>query len=302
MRIEQLRYLIEVEKTHSMNVAAANLYVTQPTISEALKKLETELGVELIRRSYTGVQLTEAGLLAAKDAKAVIRDIDVLLGHVETFMRQKRCQELAGELRVGAVTAIAGTFFPDVVTQFCQRYPKISLSSMEQGVQRIYEDIQNEALDIGVVIIFEHDYEAHKDEGIVFEALSHERAYAIVSTASVLAEKDIITPKELVEQPLVVAAHDVKDNYLVEALFQSMKPQVRLRTNNSETVRSSILTHHMVGLILSPSLKTIEMDKELLKAIPIKGKSKAMLGYIYKENSPVLEAVEAFVDILKSNI
>lgn len=154
MRIEQLRYLIEVEKTHSMNVAAANLYVTQPTISEALKKLETELGVELIRRSYTGVQLTEAGLLAAKDAKAVIRDIDVLLGHVETFKRQTRCQELAGELRVGAVTAIAGTFFPDVVTQFCQRYPKISLSSMEQGVQRIYEDIQNEALDIGVVIIF----------------------------------------------------------------------------------------------------------------------------------------------------
>ena len=74
MRIEQLEYLIEIAKTNSISIAAENLYVSQPSISEAIKKLEGELGIKLLERTKTGSYLTPIGKSIAEQAVRVIEE------------------------------------------------------------------------------------------------------------------------------------------------------------------------------------------------------------------------------------
>lgn len=127
MRIEQLRYFIEVAKTSSINIAANNLYLTQPSISEALKKLEAELDIALLERSHTGVSLTEAGKLILPMAEDIIHQSEALQEQVQRLKAAQMTQPMVNDLKVGVVSALAKMLIPQLTRQLSQRYPEITL-------------------------------------------------------------------------------------------------------------------------------------------------------------------------------
>lgn len=300
MRIEQLRYFIEIAKTRSINVAAANLYMAQPTVSEAVKKLEMELDAELLERSHTGVTLTEAGQLILPIAQSIVSETETMLDVLKQLKVSACAKELTGELKVGTVASVSRTIIPPLTIQFNKRYPKIGLSVMTQSITCIHEEVKERRLDMGIIIAFPNEVEACLHDELVFVELSRESVYALVSSNSPLAEKKSVTPKELADYSLTVLAHDLEDNYLVEAVFSAKPPSIKGRTNNPDVFRTNILSGQMVGLILSPSLPEVRNEPEMgWRTIPIKVKGRAALGYLYHPETTEKHKIEAFAALLR---
>lgn len=118
MQIQQLRYFLEIEKTLNITVAAKNLIISQPSLSQQIINLERELGVPLLIRHARSVELTDAGEKFALHARRILGDIGQLS---ELMQRHSLLQE--GTLRVGMLWVAGYLNLFQVMSDYRQRYP-----------------------------------------------------------------------------------------------------------------------------------------------------------------------------------
>lgn len=148
MDIKQLQYFIEVAKFNSFTRAADDLYITQPTISKMIKGLETELGVTLFDRTKKRLVLTDAGKVILEQAKLV----DKAFQNLEVTIKDLKGLE-TGHIRIGLPPIFNADHFFRIVGMFHEQYPGITFHFEESGSKRIEEDIENNLLDIGVIVL-----------------------------------------------------------------------------------------------------------------------------------------------------
>lgn len=125
MRLEQLKYVIEIYHTHSLSQAAKNLALSQPSLSNALAALEEEWGVKLFHRLTTGVIPTEAGERIIPMINASMNDLMRQLSAVSPQLTQTK------SLNIMAVPAICSTLLPSVIAAFHQQHPTVSINVLE---------------------------------------------------------------------------------------------------------------------------------------------------------------------------
>ena len=155
MRLEQLKYFVEVAKSGSFSHAAKKLYMTQPNISQAIFRLEEELGVKLFERSYQGVKLTEIGLLIfqrAEDVISKIEEIKAIANEGTSAAREK--------IVISASKSICKVFLPKTITQFSALYPDIQLEIVEGGTHQTITDVLHEKADIGIAFYWPWDVQS----------------------------------------------------------------------------------------------------------------------------------------------
>ena len=121
MRIEQLTYFLEVAKTHSINKAAENLFVTQPGLSDSIKKMESELGLKLLNRSKTGVSLTESGKIVVQHAYTILEAYEDMLRDL-SIVNSPEHAELKGTVTIATPPLFAASVLTDVNTLFRNRF------------------------------------------------------------------------------------------------------------------------------------------------------------------------------------
>ncbi|CAH0346645.1 LysR family transcriptional regulator [Bacillus sp. CECT 9360] len=148
MDIKHLQYFIEVTKFNSFSRAADHLYITQPTISKMIKNLETELGVTLFDRSRKKLILTDAGRIILEQAKL----IDQAFNNLETELDNLRGLE-KGHIRIGLPPIFDAHIFLKIVGSFHELHPGITFQLVEDGSKKIEEDVANNLLDVGVVVL-----------------------------------------------------------------------------------------------------------------------------------------------------
>ncbi|RFU69976.1 LysR family transcriptional regulator [Peribacillus saganii] len=157
MDIKHLQYFIEVSKFNSFSRAADHLYITQPTISKMVKNLETELGVALFDRSRKQLTLTDAGRIILEQAKLIDKAFKNLEIELDNLTGLKK-----GHIRIGLPPIFDAHYFLKIVGGFHERYPGITFQLVEEGSKKIEEDVANNLLDVGVIVlptkndIFEH--------------------------------------------------------------------------------------------------------------------------------------------------
>lgn len=148
MDFRHLQQFVVLAETLNFRRAAEKLHMSQPPLSVSIRKLESELGVPLFTRGKDGVQLTESGEAALADARRA-------LFHATQF-RQAALAASTGEggkLRVGFVGSVTHFVLPRILTQFRRQYPGVQLVLQEGTSIRIMEQLEDEALDVGVVRI-----------------------------------------------------------------------------------------------------------------------------------------------------
>src|SRR5947209_13719203 len=147
MEMHQLTYFESVSRHLHFTRAAEELNVAQPSVSQQIRKLETELGAPLFHRMKRRVALTEAGKTFLPHARAVLRQLEE--GRVEV-------QELSGlrkgTLAVGAPPSVGTHLFPRAFAAFSQRHPGIALSFREGGSRTLVQLLEQGDLDLAVVI------------------------------------------------------------------------------------------------------------------------------------------------------
>ncbi len=186
MTFVQLEYLVALDTYRHFATAAENCFVTQPTLSMQIQKLEDELGVKLFDRSKQPVVPTEIG-------EAVIRQARILLR--EALKTREIVDEhrgiVAGEIRVGIIPTLAPYLLPLFLANFIQKYPHVKVKIKELTTENLLAKLNKDLIDVGIVATPLHD------ERVFEEPLFYEEFVAYVSENEVAYQKEFLLSEDI---------------------------------------------------------------------------------------------------------
>ncbi|PVV21234.1 MAG: LysR family transcriptional regulator [gamma proteobacterium symbiont of Ctena orbiculata] len=146
MNLRDLKYLIAVAETEHFGHAAAQCYISQPTLSGQIKKLEQELGVTIFERTNRSVSTTPIGLEIVKHAKLILEQADV----IKQLARAQR-DPLAGALRVGAIPTVSPYLIPLILMPLKEQYPQMRLILSEEITDMLTQRLLDHQIDVAIL-------------------------------------------------------------------------------------------------------------------------------------------------------
>ncbi len=186
MTLQQLEYIIAVDKHRHFTKAAEQCFVTQPTLSAMIQKLEEELDVKIFDRNKQPVCPTQAGALIIKQA----REILVQVGKIKNIIEEEK-NEISGTFRIGILPTIAPYLIPRFFQQMVKKYPKLDISVREMKTPDIKQALLKGDIDAGILAeLSDMDEYNHTH-------LFYEEFFAYVSRNDILFNKKVITSADL---------------------------------------------------------------------------------------------------------
>ena len=193
MTLTELRYITAVARERHFGRAAESCFVSQPTLSVAVRKLETELGVLLFERNASEVSVTPAGEKIVEQALRVLEESEVIK---QLAVAGK--DQLAGPLRVGAIHTIGPYLFPDLIPHLHELAPQMPLFVEEHYTAVLTEKLKQGQLD---VILISPPYD---EPGILTLPLYEEPFVVLIPSAHPLGAQDVITRQQLADETLLL--------------------------------------------------------------------------------------------------
>ncbi len=146
MNLQHLKYILEVANERHFARAAKKCFVTQPTLSMMIQKLEEELDIKIFDRSKQPVVPTEAGEVIIKQAKVVLQEADKLKEIADGIKG-----EIKGDIKLGIIPTVAPYLLPLFLSSFLKKYPLLKLKIAELTTEQIIEKLKNHQLDAGIM-------------------------------------------------------------------------------------------------------------------------------------------------------
>jgi LysR family hydrogen peroxide-inducible transcriptional activator len=249
MTLTELKYIVAVAREKHFGKAAEACYVSQPTLSVAIKKLEEELDLKLFERSANEVAVTPLGEEIVRQAQSVLEQA----ANIKEIAKRGK-DPLAGPLKLGVIYTIAPYLLPDLVRQAIERTPQMPLMLQENFTVKLLESLRTGELDCAIMA------EPFPDTGLAIAALYDEPFVAVVPTSHPLAAQDHITAQQLKAETMLLlgTGHCFRDHVL------EVCPEFARFSSDAEGIRrsfegSSLETiKHMVaagmGVTLVPRL------------------------------------------------
>jgi LysR family hydrogen peroxide-inducible transcriptional activator len=145
MTITQLKYVLAVAEHKNFTLAAEKCFVTQPTLSMQIQKIEEELSILIFDRSKKPIQLTEIGQKIVNQAKNIVNEA----GRIQDIVEQQK-GFIGGEFRLGIIPTVMPTLLPMFLTNFIKKYPKVKLIIEELNTEEIITKLNNGHLDAAI--------------------------------------------------------------------------------------------------------------------------------------------------------
>lgn len=258
MTITQLEYIVAVDTYRSFVVAAEKCFVTQPTLSMQVQKLEDTLGVKIFDRTKQPVSPTEIGAEIIEQARILLAESEKIREIITD--RQK---ELSGELKVGIIPTISPYILPKIISSFIQKYPQVKLVVWEQTTEEIVQQLKLGTLDCG--ILSTPLRESFLTEIPVF----YENFVAYVSKNSKLSKKKSITPEDIDMEEIWVLneGHCMREQVLnICQRRKSTKGFLHFEYNTGSVETLKRMVDQNNGATILPELALAELsDKQLDK-------------------------------------
>ena len=244
MNLQDLRYLVAVADHRHFGRAAEACFVSQPTLSTQLKKLERELGVELVERNPGHIVLTTVGEAVVERARVALREAD----NIRQVARRATDPE-AGSLRIGLFPTLAPYLLPHVVPVLHERFAKLELLLVEEKSAVVHQRLREGQLDVGLLALPVHDDHLHceplfTEEFVLAVPTGHPLSHVegTVST-SVLAGDHVLLLEE---------GHCLRDQALSVCQLVGAEERSGFRATSLETLRQMVAAG--VGVTLLPEL------------------------------------------------
>lgn len=237
MTLTELRYIVAVARERHFGRAAKACYVSQPTLSIAIKKLEDELGVQIFERLAGEVTLTPVGKQIAEQAQRTLEAAE----SVRQVARQGKDQ-LAGPLKIGAIHTIGPYLYPELIPLLRMRAPKMPLIVEENYTAVLAEKLKHGELDVIIIAL------PFQEQGIVTLPIYTEPFVLLMPTAHPLTQRKTIKSAQLRDETVLLlgSGHCFRDHVL-EACPECM-PKPGLEGHLQQTIEGSSLEtiRHMV--------------------------------------------------------
>ncbi len=257
MTITQLQYVLAVAEYKNFTLAAEKCFVTQPTLSMQIQKIEEELNVLIFDRSKKPIQLTEIGQKIVNQAKNIVNEADRIKDIVE---QQKGF--VGGEFRLGIIPTIMPTLLPMFLTNFIKKYPKIKLIIEELNTDEIILKLKNGHLDAAIAAT------PLMEEKLKEIVLYFEPFVAYVPENHSIAGKDEIEVSDLNLDDILLLqdGHCFRDGILNLCKNQNFSKNTSFQIESGSFETLIRLADEGLGTTLLPYLHTLELkDKDKLK-------------------------------------
>jgi LysR family transcriptional regulator, hydrogen peroxide-inducible genes activator len=249
MTLTELKYIVAVARERHFGKAAEACFVSQPTLSVAVKKLEEELDVKLFERSANEVTVTPLGEAIVRQAQSVLEQA----ANIKDIAKRGK-DPLAGPLKLGVIYTIAPYLLPDLVRQVITHSPQMPLMLQENFTVKLLEMLRSGEIDCAILA------EPFPDTGLATAPLYDEPFFAAVPTSHALATQDSVTTEALKSETLLLLGngHCFRDHVL------EVCPEFARFSSDAEGIRKSFegssleTIKHMVaagmGITLVPRL------------------------------------------------
>jgi len=283
MTIQQLEYIIAVANEGSFSRAATKCFVTQPTLSMQIHKLEIELGVIIFDRSKNPIKMTPIGEAIIEQARVNLQGME----RIKEIIREQS-DEIKGHLRLGIIPTLAPYLLPLFLTSFIAKYPQISLSIEEFISEQLILRLKQDMLDAAILVT------PVDDTAITEIPLFYESFVAYVSTNHPLIHSDMIELDNLNinEMLLLSEGHCFREqvvNICPERIDREWSAQLRFESGSLETLKRIVERNY--GYTLVPELAVLnisERNKQYVKPLreprPVREVSLVMHRTILKRN------------------
>lgn len=186
MTLTQLEYIVALDTHRHFVAASERCFVTQPTLSMQIQKLEEELGVKIFDRTKQPVIPTEIGEGIIAQARLVLREAQKVK---QLIVDQK--DALAGELRIGIIPTLAPYLLPPLYQYMRQKYPQLNMVIKETITEEVIQELKNNRLDCGIIVT------PLKDSAIKENVLFYEELFVYVSKKNSLVDKKYVLANEI---------------------------------------------------------------------------------------------------------
>jgi len=247
MNLRDLKYLVALADLRHFRKAADACFVSQPTLSTQIRKLEEELGVALVERAPRKVMLTAAGHDVVQRARRIVGEVEQMREAARRSMDPE-----SGSLRLGVFPTLAPYLLPHVVPQLRERFPQLELLLVEEKSDVLLQRLREGKLDAALLALPLHDDQLHAEllfeEPFVFAApLQHPLASRTVMSMSELSDETLL---------LLEDGHCLRDQALDVCRLSGAQERSGFRATSLETLRQMVAAG--VGVTLLPALSVHE--------------------------------------------
>jgi LysR family hydrogen peroxide-inducible transcriptional activator len=293
LKLKDLRYLVALADERHFGRAARRSFVSQPTLSAQLKKLEDYLGVQLIERRPRDVTLTEAGEQIVARARRILEASD----EVVTLARSHR-DPLAGKLRIAFLPTIGPYLLPRVSPKIRKALPRLELRLYEYQTGPMLEKLRAGEIDVGVLAL------PVDSEGLECRTLYEEPFIVALPERHRLTKKASIRVDDLENETLLLLedGHCLRDQALEVCSRIGLHEAQDFRATSLETLRQMVATGS--GITLLPELASrgaygnargVEM-RPFVKPVPVR-----RIGAVWRKTSARVPAIEAVAKVIAEN-
>ncbi len=296
MTLQQLRYAVSVANNKSMNKAAAELFITQPSLSSTIRDLENELGITLFLRSNRGVVITPDGEEFLGYARQILDQYNLIENRYIENKKSKKKFSVSMQhysFAVKAFIALAKEFGMDDY-EFAVR---------ETKTYEVIEDVKNQKSELGILYL--NDFNQKILNKIFFENklefvnLFKCNIYAYIWKNNPLAKKERVTFDDLDNYPcLSFEQGDNNSFYFAEEVFSTNQYHQIVKANDRATMLNLMVG--LNGYTLCSGIICEDLNGDEYIAVPLDCEETMQIGYIKKKNMPLSKLAEKYIEELKT--
>jgi LysR family hydrogen peroxide-inducible transcriptional activator len=298
MTLTELRYIIAVAREHHFGRAAQSCFVSQPTLSVAVRKLEDELGVVLFERLPGEVKVTEVGRRVVEQAQRVLEETVAILQ-----IAAQGQDELAEVLKLGIIYTVGPYLLPHLIPLLRQSAPRMPLQIEENYTANLSERLKQGELDVLILSL------PFAEPGVLIEALYEEPFVVLMPRGHHLEQETTITAQRLSQEDLLLlgAGHCFRDQVLQvcpecqRTSVSSDNIQKTLEGSSLETIRLMVATGMGVTVLPQSSVNNYPYAQDLVSLRPFAEPApKRVVALAWRRSFPRPKAIRMLAEAVRA--
>lgn len=297
MNLRDLKYVIAVAETRHFGRAAERCFVSQPTLSGQIKKLEEELGVAIFERTNRSVEITPFGEAILVHARQMMEQAEV----IQQLALASR-DPLAGPLRIGAIPTLSPYLMPLILMPLRKQHPQMKLVLSEELTDTLLQRLHNHEIDAALLAT------AVDDPGLISVPLFDEPFWVAYPSEHAFYEKQKITLRDLDRENLLLLSegHCLARQAMDICHIANREQQgemADLRAASLETLIQLVRAGSGITLVPALAMQASWASGSGIVAQPLKiAHASRRVALVYRHSYPRTSALQAFADIILANL
>lgn len=289
MLVDSLKVFCDLTETQSFSKTAVLNSVTQSAVSQQLKSIEKRQGRQLLERNKRSLTLTAEGEIFYNYARDIVRQFEEMQHQIQALGG-----EVTGTVKLSAIYSVGMFELAPHLKAYFKAYPNVNLRLSYDESKKIYTDVANSQVDLGVVAF------PKSQRNVEIIQYKEDEMVVACNPENEIAKHDALEPKLLDKQPLVLFTPETPTRQAIDRFFRKhgVRPEVVMELDRIATIKHAVEVDIGIAIVPAPSLEQ-ETARRIIKAIPFEGDIlDRPVGILYRRGRRLSLAAQRLIETL----